>query len=134
MSKYSLAIVIAALTLSGCQQTSPPPTVPAAPPYSMEKFNQLRAEYQQTNPDVRVGLVGDVIAGDRLLTLTNVQADDFKVGDLVSFWDSNNKLLTSGKVVGTHNGIVSAHYADPQAGGRAPAKGDLAIGVIRAAQ
>jgi hypothetical protein len=123
-----IAVMIAVfLALIGCAT----PTPPMAPPATPEQLAAIRDEYRSSDPMARVGLVTDVLAGDRLALVGSVAVKDFAVGDIITFIDSNRQVLTMGTVEAINASNLTVRYEAPDKTGRDPVAGDLAVRAIR---
>jgi hypothetical protein len=132
MSRLSCGLLIVAVMLVGCKSQAPAPTQPPPPPpVTQQQFSQIRDSYQAANPNARVGLVTSVLPSANLAAVGDVPVADFKAGDFITFEDSQLNILTSGVVESTDGNVLTVKYDNPDAGGRIPAVGDLAIRAIR---
>ncbi len=120
------ALVYVALGLNGCTTASEP----IAPPVSPEQLAQMRDEYRRTDADARVGVVTAVLASNNLASVGEVPVKDFTVGDIISFVDSNGKVVTMGTVEAINHNSLTVKYATPGRHGRAPVEGDAAVRAI----
>src|SRR5271154_2988734 len=102
-------LVFVAVAINGCM-TAPEPI---APPVSPEQLAQMRDEYRRTDADARVGLVTAVLASDTLASVGEVPVKDFTVGDIISFVDSNGKVVTMGTVEAINRHSLTVRYATP---------------------
>ncbi len=114
------------LALSGCSTASPPP----APPVTPEQLTQLQQTYRNQRPDARVGEVTAVLSSSNLASVSDVPVKDFTEGDIITFLDSNGKVLTMGKVEAVTENSLTVKYDPPGKGGREPAIGDVAVRLI----
>ena len=120
------ALVFVAVGLNGCL-TAPEPI---APPVTSEQLAQMRDEYRRTDAEARVGLVTAVLASNNLASVGEVPVKDFTVGDIISFVDSNGKVVTMGTVEAINRNSLTVRYANPGPHGRAPVEGDAAVRAI----
>jgi hypothetical protein len=121
------ALVLATVGPNGCGTTA---SESIAPPVSTGQLAQMRDEYRRTDPEARVGLVKSVLASDRLALVSEVPVKDFTVGDIISFVDSNGKVVTMGTVEAVNRNSLTVHYANPGPHGRPPTEGDAAVRAI----
>jgi hypothetical protein len=121
-----LALAGAMISFSGCMSVAPPP----APPVTPEQLSQLRETYQSQDAEARVGEVTAVLPGSHLASVQNVPLKDFTEGDIITFLDSNGKILTMGKVEAISPNSLTVRYDPPQKDGREPAVGDVAVRAI----
>jgi hypothetical protein len=64
---------------------------------------------------------------DALAAIGEVKGADFQVNQVVTFIDSNQKVLTTGTVVRILPDSVHVRYVDPDGDGRAPRIGDVMV-------
>jgi hypothetical protein len=119
-------LVLVALGFNGCA-TAPEPITP---PVSGEQLAQMRDEYRRTDSEARVGLVTSVLASDNLASVDGVPVKDFTIGDIISFVDSNGKVVTMGTVEAINRNSLTVRYANPGPHGRVPTEGDAAVRAI----
>jgi hypothetical protein len=101
-----------------------------APPVTPEQLAQMRDNYRRTDSDARVGLVTAVLPSSSLAAVGSVPAKDFTIGDIITFVDSNGKVLTMGKVEAINQNSLTVRYAAPGPQGRVPVEGDAAVRAI----
>ena len=121
------ALVLGTVGLNGCGSTA---SEPIAPPVSNGQLAQMRDEYRRTDSEARVGLVKSVLASDSLALVGEVPVKDFTIGDVISFVDSNGKVVALGTVEAVNRNSLTVHYAISGPHGRAPAEGDAAVRAI----
>ena len=124
--RVMIVFALALAMLSGC--TTSPESI--APPVSPEQLSQMRDEYRRTDRDARVGLVTAVLASDNLAAVSNVPVKDFSIGDIITFIDSNGRVLTLGNVEAINRNSITVRYSNPGPHGRAPVEGDAAVRAI----
>lgn len=130
MNKTAISRLIVAsilpVILAGCSVGSLPP----APPVTAAQLSAIRDQYRQSDPEARVGLVTAVLPSANLAFVGSVPGQDFTVGDVITFIDSNQATLTMGHVetINTHSIIV--RYDLPTRQGREPLVGDMAVRAI----
>jgi hypothetical protein len=112
--------------LNGCSSGNVPP----APPITPEQLTQLQQTYRSQDPDARVGEVTAVLSSSSLASVSDVPLKDFTEGDVITFLDSNGKILTMGKVEAVTPNSLTVKYDPPGKGGREPAIGDVAVRAI----
>lgn len=122
-----IVLALSAGLLAGCTRTAREPEAP--PTASRDKVQALRESYMRSNPNVRVGVVTNVLTEERLASVGDVSLDDFQDGQGLTFIDSSGKTLTYGHIVRITQSSLHVRYNAPAAGGRAPQKGDLAVRV-----
>jgi hypothetical protein len=122
------ALVLVAAVMVGCRAQSKKDA--AAAPATMEQVSQIRAEFQQADPTVRVGLVSAVKADDHLAAVSDIVPTDFREGSPITFIDSQRNPIAHGKVVRVLENLIVVHYDQPAQGGREPREGDLAVKVL----
>jgi len=125
---FSRLIVVAILPviLTGCLNTSLPP----APPASAAQVAYIRDQYRKTDAEARVGVVTAVLPGAHLASVGSIPAKDFTVGDVVTFIDSNQAVLTMGHVEAVGANSITVNYDPPDRHGRLPLVGDMAVRAI----
>jgi hypothetical protein len=122
------ALVPALLALTACHHEEEPP----APPVTDAQLTELRNTYHSQDSQARVGVVTAVLESSNLASVGKVPVKDFAVGDIITFMDSNGKVLTLGKVEAINFDTVTVLYTPPtDKGTRAPAVGDVAARFIR---
>jgi hypothetical protein len=125
VSNRLVGLMLAAGVLTGCVTKSKP--VATAPPADTFSLQNITSQVHVLDPDAKVGLVTDVLPGENLAQVSDVNTADFKEGDNLVFIDTNQKTLTSGKVVRIVPDAIHVKYDAPPADGRAPKKGDIAV-------
>src|SRR5262245_39909193 len=109
-----------AILLIGCQAKPkrPPAGYDAATPQTLAA---LRTAYSHAYPDSRVGPVIGALPKDRLVAVGEVNPNDFRTGEIVTFIDSQQRVLTTGTIVRILPDQIHIQYDHPSAGGRDPA-------------
>jgi hypothetical protein len=125
---FSRLIVVGILSvvLAGCLDTSLPP----APPVSAAQLAIIRDQYRRTDAEARVGVVTAVLPSANLASVGSIPAKDFSVGDVISFIDSNQAVLTLGHVEAINSNSITVKYDPPDRHGREPLVGDMAVRAI----
>jgi hypothetical protein len=122
-----IASVVAGLFLfAGCGQEPEP----IAPPVTDAQLQNLRSTYRQQDATARVGVVTAVLESEHLASVGKVPTRDFTEGDIITFMDSNGKVLTLGKVEAVNADNLAVKYETPDKNGRAPMRGDVAVRFI----
>ncbi len=93
---------------------------------------ELRQGYQRRDPQTQVGLVLAVNSQVQMVSVGEINPTDFDAGDIVSFIDTNENALTSGRVIRVLTDSVHVRYDRPAAGRRAPRDGDVMVRFRRA--
>jgi hypothetical protein len=101
-----------------------------APPVTPEQLAHLRESYRAQDADARVGQVTAVLPSSRLASVGGVPAADFTIGDIITFLDSNGKILAMGKVEAIAGDSLTVRYDPPGKNGRDPVIGDVAVRAI----
>jgi len=130
----SVAVMTLAAAMTACQPQSSPVTRPALPTPTAQTVAQIRAQYAKIDPDARVGVVQGVLAANCLAAVGDVPVADLAAGDVITFLDNNGQTITMGHVVPAIEKdpvYVYVKYDAPKAGGRVPAKGDIAVRAIK---
>jgi hypothetical protein len=120
-------LVSATVGLNGCMVNT---SEPITPPFTSEQLAQMRDEYRREDPQARVGLVTSILASDNLASVDEVPVKDFTLGDIISFVDSNGKVVTMGTVEAINRDTLTVRYANPGPHGRDPVAGDAAVRAI----
>jgi hypothetical protein len=115
------------LCLSGCLTSR---SEPIAPPVSPEQLTQMRDQFRREDREARVGLVTAVLPNANLAAVGSVPVNDFTVGDIITFIDSNGKTLTLGNVEAINRNSITVRYSNPGPHGRVPVRGDAAVRAI----
>jgi hypothetical protein len=113
------------LGLSGCRSAPEPIASPVTP----AQLAHLRELYK-TDPEARVGRVSAVRPSDNLAAVRDVPVKDFTLGDIITFMDSNGKVLVLGTVETINADSLTVRYEMPGPQSRAPAPGDVAVRAI----
>jgi hypothetical protein len=120
------ALLAVILGLSACQ----PASEPIAPPVTPAQLAHLRESYRKADPEARVGVVTTVLPGSNLAAVGSVPVADFTPGDVVTFMDSNGKVLVLGTVEAVNANSLTVKYEKPDPKSRAPMAGDVAVRAI----
>jgi hypothetical protein len=129
MNKTAISrlIVVALLAvMAGCM-TSP---LAVAPPVTTAQLAVIRDQYRRTDPEARVGVVTAVLPSAQLASVGSVPTKDFTIGDVISFIDSNQVLLTMGHVETINQNLIIVKYDTPDKAKREPVQGDMAVRAI----
>ncbi|HEY1922787.1 MAG TPA: hypothetical protein VGG44_08465 [Tepidisphaeraceae bacterium] len=121
-------IAVAALPfiIVGCITTP----LAVAPPVTSAQLSMIRDQYRKNDPEARVGVVTAVLPSAHLASVGSVPTKDFSVGDVISFVDSNQVLLTMGHVDAINQNLVIVKYDTPDPAKREPVQGDMAVRAI----
>jgi len=114
------------LGLSGCQSAPEP----IAPPVTPEQLAHLQESYRKADPEARVGKVTAVYPSANLAAVQDVPVADFTLGDVITFMDSNGKVLVLGMVETINKDSLTVKYEQPDPQSRAPQAGDVAVRAI----
>jgi hypothetical protein len=114
------------LGLGGCQSSSEP----IAPPVTPQQLAQLQESYRKADREARVGEVTAVRPSSNLAAVGDVPTADFTPGDVITFLDSNGKVLVLGTVEKVEPKSLIVRYETPDRSGRAPQVGDVAVRAI----
>lgn len=125
MGAVLMLAAMAAGTLIGCgprkdEAEPPPPPVVAVP-------EETRAALQRQAPDALIGRVIAARPQDQLVAVGEVAPDQFKEGDIVTFYGGRDQVIGTGSVVAKTADAIHIRYQPPKPGQRAPTTGDLAI-------
>jgi hypothetical protein len=124
---HRLIASLLALLLAGCSAKMSTTSRRAPQPADAKTLQALRHAYQRADADARVGVVIAMRSLNSLVAVGEVRPKDFRVDQVVTFIDSNQRVLTTGRVVRLLEDSVHAHYDNPPVGGRAPRVGDLML-------
>jgi hypothetical protein len=119
-------VLVLGLLAVGCAPKKAPSKL-APQPASAEAVQTIRDAYFRAYPDSRVGVVTAVRPQNKLVAVGEVNGADFREGDLVTFIDAHQKVLTTGTVVRVLSDSVHVVYENPSAGGRVPLVGDIMV-------
>jgi len=92
-----------------------------------EMVRSTQQNFQQVDPQARVGLVLAVRPSDRLAAVGDVDVKEFHEGDAVTFIDMQRNTIGNGRVVNIVDGFVHVKYEPPAPGHRVPHEGDMAV-------
>ncbi len=126
--KTTLCLIFAAalpILLAGCTYQEPP-----APPATEAQIAAIRSQFRRADPEARVGVVAAVLPSAHLASVGGVRVTDFTVGDIITFIDSNQKVLAMGHVETINPNTLTVRYDPPGENGRDPVPGDLAVRAI----
>jgi hypothetical protein len=130
MNKTAISRLIATAALSlmmaGCLSSS----LPVAPPVTSAQLAVIRDQYRRTDAEARVGVVTAVLPGAHLVSVGSIPTRDFSIGDVISFIDSNQALLTMGHVETINQNSIIVKYDPPEKTGREPLVGDMGVRAI----
>jgi hypothetical protein len=127
MRRTLIFAIIPTLFLIACHQQEEPP----APPVTEAQLSELRSTYHSQDPNARVGVVTAVLESSNLASVGKVPVKDFTVGDIITFLDSNGKVLALGKVEAVNPDSLTVRYdISGDKSYRAPAVGDVAARFI----
>lgn len=98
------------------------------PVLTPERVAEIRATYQQVNPDTRVGYVNALLPDSSLASVTDIPIEDFATGDAVTFIDQQEQVVANGRVVNIVSGDAHVKFEPTK---RAPQIGDLAVKFMR---
>jgi hypothetical protein len=121
-----IVVGILSAVLAGCLDASLPP----APPVSAVQLAVIRDQYRRTDAEARVGVVTAVLPSAHLASVGSIPARDFSIGDVVTFIDSNQALLTMGHVEAINSNSITVKYDPPDHHGREPLVGDMGVRAI----
>ena len=87
----------------------------------------IRERYQRLNPKNRVGVVTAVMPSAKLAAVSDIPVQDFGIGDVVVFIDTDEKVIGNGEV---RNATPNSLHVRYDATKREPRVGDLAVRVV----
>ena len=120
-----LMMLVSAI-LVGCRKP-PPPKTETFEPTSTERLQQMRRIYEASSPDARLGLVIAVNKEVEMIGVGDVNGQEFRPGDIVTFVDYRNRPIGTGTVVKVFPREVHVRYDRPTATGRVPREGDVMV-------
>ena len=88
---------------------------------------EIRQRYQRRDPQTQVGLVLASNPTVRMVSVGEIDPNEFDSGDIVAFMDTSEHPLTSGRVIRRLTDSLHVEYDPPAAGRRAPREGDVMI-------
>jgi hypothetical protein len=121
-----ICVAMLPVILAGCLSPDEPP----APPVTAGQLAVIRDQFSRTDPEARVGVVMAVLPSAHLASVGSVPTRDFTIGDVITFIDSNQKLLTMGHVEVVNQKSLTVRYDVPGEHGREPLVGDVAVRAI----
>lgn len=86
-----------------------------------------RAQLTRADPSAIVGVVMQSLPRERFAAVGDVPVDEFRVGEVVTFIDVEQRQLTHGVVRRITSDTLHVEFEPPPRGGRAPRVGDLAV-------
>jgi len=125
--------------LTACQPAPPPPppqtTIVAPPPPAVmgdADYDRMKQMYTTANPNALVGRVEAVLPDEQRAAIGGLPTDQFRVGDVLSIIDADQKTVADATVVAVDSTLVYVEFMSPTlGGGRAPIKGDVAIRAMK---
>lgn len=116
-----------ALAALGCKPAEKPMASTRPMIASPSQMNSIKAQYLRVNPQVVIGAVSEVSSDGPFVAVSGLSAGGVQQGAVMSFMDAEQKVVAVGTVSSVApDGRASVKY-DPQAGGRKPQVGDLAL-------
>jgi hypothetical protein len=88
---------------------------------------EIRQRYQRRDPQTQVGLVLAANPSVDMVAVGEVDPSQFRPGDIVSFVDTSENPLTSGRVIRVLTDSLHVRYDPPIGSRRAPREGDVMI-------
>jgi hypothetical protein len=123
----TIVLALVALIAIGCAHKEPPSSPPpTAPPATPQQVDALRAAYRSQHSDSELGVISDARPQDRLVAVTGLNANAIQPDQVVTFIDSTQTVLATGRVIRIVGNEVHARY-DPPTGPHAPGVGDLMV-------
>jgi hypothetical protein len=101
-----------------------------APPVTDAQLASFRDQYRRTDAEARIGLVTAVLPSAHLASVGSVPTQDFTIGDVMTFIDSNQAVLTLGHVEAINSNSLTVRYDPPDKHAREPLVGDMAVRAI----
>lgn len=125
-SRLSRVSLLCVLILSGCHwqgRSDDDKAKPAAVPVTGE----TRTRLQRLAPHSVIGRVVAVSAESQLVSVGDVQVQDFKRGDVLTFMGGEDTPLADGEVIAINKDTLHVKYVQASHSPRAPGVGDLAV-------
>ena len=128
INRRRMMITALALLISGCTRSQKTLAPPAPPPMSSdERLAQIRQTLSRQEPTAIVAPVIETVAQARLAALGEASVDQFRVGDIITFIDSEMNVIDTGIVIKITPDQVHARYDLPDPAHREPRVGDLGV-------
>src|SRR5262249_30230889 len=104
-------------------------TTHSGEPASSARAAEIRQELKAKDPSAIVGVVIAVLPENegRFAAVGDVPVDEFRIGDAITFIDSNMARVNHGIVRRIADGALHVEYEKPMKTERAPQLGDLAV-------
>jgi hypothetical protein len=124
-SRLTRVSLLCVLILSGCHWHGRGDDDKAKPAVAVT--GEARARLQRLAPHSVIGRVVAVVPESRLAAVGDVQVQDFKPGDIVTFMGGEETPLADGEIVAIVKDTLHVKYTQGPHSPRAPAVGDLAF-------
>ena len=118
-----------ACACTGCRSTGTS-SADGMPPTAADAatVQGIRDRYTRAYPESRVGVVIATLPSERLVAVGELpDPAKLRTTEVVTFIDGRGRVLTTGTIVRVLPDSVHVRYARPPRGGRAPARGDVAL-------
>jgi hypothetical protein len=121
--------LLSGLVLNGCRNKTAPTTAPAPTPASAQMYESVRQQLMAADPNIRVGLVTQIMPDAHLAEVRGVDTREFSEGAAFTFMDTAQNTLVNGRVVFINPEALHVRFENPRVGSgeRAPREGDLAV-------
>jgi hypothetical protein len=119
-------LLLCALLLGGCRSKTPPAN-PDPAMANQDAVRSIRQSYQAADPNARVGVVTATLPEASLAEVRDVDPNEFRVGDAITFIDPAEHVLVNGTVVYINPDSLHVKYETPRQSQRPPRQGDLAL-------
>lgn len=116
--------LLAVVMVVGCASKPKPPPAPMVA--SPARVQEIRNAYFRAYPDSRVGVINVVDKKNRLVSVMEVNGQDFREGEPVTIIDDKQKILATGTIVRVLGNMVHVQYEKAK-GGRDPVVGDIMV-------
>ena len=120
-----LSLLLGAALLTGCMRTAKPVPAPQPVVATAEKIAAYRESVDKLRPGSMVGIVAASQPEYNLVAVGDLPVQSFKVGQTLSFVDSDGNTIGNGQIKNIVNDLLILKY--DSLGKRAPEKGDLAL-------
>ena len=125
--RSGMAIMIALVSAAGCRQAPPEKPMEITPPPSTVITEEVRADLQKRAPDAIIGRIIAALPEERLVAVGEVNVADFRRGEGVTLYGTEDVTLGHGEVVEILADAVHVRYPPPPQVKRAPTVGDLVV-------
>jgi len=123
-SVVPLLLLLLAGLAAGCQDKAARANGAAGAGGAQQDVASIRERYMRINPNNRVGVVVAVRAASKLAAVGDVPLQDFGIGDVLTFVNTDEEPFNTGIVVNATADALHVRYDSDR---RSPREGDLAV-------